>query len=163
MPVYQWNTVRFRLLWPLLLLQILSGQSLAHTGFNLAWQFIIRFRLGFHMTIFFWVLRNAFCSSAKTRSVPSTHDLPLKLLILFAFESTQLACLVQPIQLRVTFSKVQSSKLERLFCHVSVKRDVRVLSFELWNRIQKCHPKWDWLYIRNLAFFLFFLGFEDPT
>jgi len=27
--------------------------------------------------------------------------------------------------------KAQSSKLERLFCHVSVKRDVRALSFEL--------------------------------
>jgi len=26
--------------------------------------------------------------------------------------------------------KTQSSKLERLFCHVSVKRDVRALSFE---------------------------------
>ena len=31
---------------------------------------------------------------------------------------------VQPIPLGVTFSKAQSSKLERLFCHVSVKRDV---------------------------------------
>ena len=37
----------------------------------------------------------------------------------------------QPIPLGVTFSKAQSSKLERLFCHVSVKRDVRALSFEL--------------------------------
>jgi len=33
--------------------------------------------------------------------------------------------------LGVTFSKAQSSKLERLFCHVLVKRDVRALSFEL--------------------------------
>jgi len=53
----------------------------------------------------------------------------------------------QPIPLGVTFSKAQISKLERLFCHVSVKRDVRALSFELWNSIWKCHPKWDWLYL----------------
>ena len=51
--------------------------------------------------------------------------------------------LVQPIPLGVTFSKTQSSKLERLFCHISVKRDVRALSFELWCSIRKCHPKWD--------------------
>ena len=38
---------------------------------------------------------------------------------------------LQPIPLGVSFSKAQSSKLERLFCHVSVKRDVRALSFEL--------------------------------
>jgi len=38
---------------------------------------------------------------------------------------------VQPIPLGVSFSKAQSSKLERLFYHVSVKRDVRALSFEL--------------------------------
>jgi len=37
---------------------------------------------------------------------------------------------LQPIPLGVTFSKAQSSKLERLFGHVSVKRDVRALSFE---------------------------------
>ena len=49
--------------------------------------------------------------------------------------------LVQPIPLGVTFSKAQSSKLERLVCHVSVKRDVRALSFELWNSVRKCHPK----------------------
>jgi len=53
---------------------------------------------------------------------------------------------VQPIPLGVTFSKAQNSKLERLFCHVSVKRDVRALSFELWNSIRKCHPTWDWVY-----------------
>jgi len=41
----------------------------------------------------------------------------------------------------------ESSKLERLFCHVSVKRDVRALSFELGNSIRKCHPKWDRLYV----------------
>jgi len=58
---------------------------------------------------------------------------------------------VQPIPLGVTFSKAQSSKLERLFCHVSVKRDVRALSFEPWNSIRKCHPKWDRLYHRFLV------------
>ena len=54
---------------------------------------------------------------------------------------------VQTIPLGVTFSNAQSSKLERLFCHVLVKRDVQALSFELWNSIRKCHPKWDWLYL----------------
>jgi len=54
---------------------------------------------------------------------------------------------IQPIPLGVTFSKAQISKLERLFYHVSVKRDVRALSFELWNSIRKCQPKWDRLYI----------------
>jgi len=58
---------------------------------------------------------------------------------------------VQPIPLGVSFSKAQSSQLEGLFCHFSVKRDVRALSFELWNNIRKCHPfenvKWGWLYI----------------
>ena len=53
---------------------------------------------------------------------------------------------VQPIPLGVTFSKAQNSKLERLFCRNSVKRDVRALSFELWNSVRKCHPRWDWLY-----------------
>jgi len=38
---------------------------------------------------------------------------------------------VQPIPLGVSFSKDQSSKLEHLFCHVSVKREVWALSFEL--------------------------------
>jgi len=33
----------------------------------------------------------------------------------------------------------ESSKLERLFCHVSVKWDVRALRFELWNSIRKCN------------------------
>ena len=54
--------------------------------------------------------------------------------------------IVQLISLGVTFLKAQSSKLEGLFCHVSVKRGFRALSFELWNSIRKCHPKWDWLY-----------------
>ena len=55
---------------------------------------------------------------------------------------------IQPIPLGVSCSKAQSSKLERLFCHVSMKRDVRALSFELWNSIRKFHHKWDWLYFR---------------
>ena len=41
-----------------------------------------------------------------------------------------------------------SSKLERLFCHVSVKRNVQALSFEFRNSFRKCHPTWDWLYTR---------------
>jgi len=46
--------------------------------------------------------------------------------------------------------QAQSSKLERLFGHVLVKRDVWALSFELWKSFQECHPKWDWLYlVRN--------------
>ena len=47
---------------------------------------------------------------------------------------------VQPIPLGVTFSKDQSSKLERLFCHVSVKRDVRTLSFELETAFEHVTP-----------------------
>ena len=42
--------------------------------------------------------------------------------------------------------KANSSKLERLFSLKSGKRDVRALSFELWNSIRKCHPKWNRLY-----------------
>jgi len=38
---------------------------------------------------------------------------------------------LQPIPPAVTFSEAQSSKLERLFFHVSVKKDFRALSFEL--------------------------------
>jgi len=41
--------------------------------------------------------------------------------------------------------KAQSSKLERLFSLKRGKRKVWAFSFELWNRIRKCHPKWDWL------------------
>ena len=43
--------------------------------------------------------------------------------------------------------KAQSSKLERLICHVSVKRDVWALSFELWKSFRKCHRRWDGLYV----------------
>ena len=38
---------------------------------------------------------------------------------------------IQPIPLGVTFSKAPNSKLESLFCHVSVKRNFRALIFEL--------------------------------
>jgi len=48
--------------------------------------------------------------------------------------------MLQPIPLGVSFSKAQSSKLKRLFCCVSAKRDVRALSFELWNSIQNVTP-----------------------
>jgi len=49
-------------------------------------------------------------------------------------------CIVQPIPLGVSFSKAQSSKLESLFCHVSVKRDVRALSFELETAFEIVTP-----------------------
>ena len=58
------------------------------------------------------------------------------------FRSSIGARQLQPIPLEVTFSKVQRSKVERLFCHVSVKRDIRALNFEVWNSIRKCHPKY---------------------
>ena len=48
---------------------------------------------------------------------------------------------IQPIPLGVTFSKAQSSKLEGLFCHVSMKRDVRALSFELLKQHLKMSPQ----------------------
>ena len=40
--------------------------------------------------------------------------------------------------------KAQSSKLERLFCHVSVKRGVRALSFELWKSFSKMSPQMEY-------------------
>ena len=52
---------------------------------------------------------------------------------------------IQSIPLGLTFVKSQSSKLESLFFHVSVNRDVRALSFEPWKSFRKCHPTWDWL------------------
>jgi len=43
--------------------------------------------------------------------------------------------------------KAQRSKLERPFSPKRGKRNIRALSFELWNsRIRKCHPNWDRLY-----------------
>jgi len=37
--------------------------------------------------------------------------------------------------------KAQSSKLQRLFCHVSVQRDVRALSFEPWRSFKDLSKK----------------------
>jgi len=70
---------------------------------------------------------------------------------------------VQPIPLGVSFSKAQSSKLEHLFRHVSVKRDVRALSFELWNSIRKYHPKWDRLYIFQSSKYYYDIYFYHLT
>ena len=42
--------------------------------------------------------------------------------------------------LGVSFSKTQSSKLEHLFCHVSVKREVRALIFELETEFENVTP-----------------------
>jgi len=47
------------------------------------------------------------------------------------YDCTNWSVLVQPIPLGVSFLEAQGSKLKRLFCHVSMKRDVRALSFEL--------------------------------
>jgi hypothetical protein len=44
--------------------------------------------------------------------------------------------------------KAKSSKLERLFCHVSVKRDVELLAFSF----RKCHRQWDWLYVHKYTY-----------
>jgi len=43
--------------------------------------------------------------------------------------------------------KTQSSKLERRFCHVSVKKNVWAFSFQLWKSLLKWHPKWHLLYV----------------
>ena len=47
---------------------------------------------------------------------------------------------VQSIPLGVSFSKAQSSKLEHLFCHVSVKREVRALILELETAFENVTP-----------------------
>ena len=47
---------------------------------------------------------------------------------------------VQSIPLGVSFSKGQSSKLEHLFCHVSVKREVRALILELETAFENVTP-----------------------
>ena len=69
------------------------------------------------------------------------HRLGARWLLLQARKSPRTKSVVQPIPLGVTFSKAQSSKLESLVCHISGKRDVRDMSFELWNSNRKCHPK----------------------
>ena len=55
--------------------------------------------------------------------------------------------------------KVQSSKLERLFCYISVKRAIRALSFELGKSFRKCHPRG--IGYKNL--FLFYLEIRLGT
>ena len=61
---------------------------------------------------------------------------------------------LQQIPHGVTFLKssfkVQSSKLELLLLLKRGKRNVRALSFQLWNSFRKCHPKWDMLLHRIL-------------
>ena len=51
----------------------------------------------------------------------------------------------EQMSLRWAFFKwnpfLKSSKLERLFCHVSLKRDVRALSFELLKQHSKMSPQ----------------------
>jgi len=86
-------------------------------------------------------------------AAPRLYGVDSRVCVLLTSIGTYIACAVpfmvqiQPIPLGVTFSKAQSSKLERLFCHGWVKRGVRTLSFEPWNSIRNCHSKWDWLYI----------------
>ena len=67
--------------------------------------------------------------------------------------------IAQPIPLGVSFSKAQSSKLERLFCHVLMKRDVRALSFELSKQYSKMLPQVglavSWMFYSNLIVLLF--------
>ena len=62
-------------------------------------------------------------------------------------------------QFWVTFSKrsfkAQSAKLKHLFSLKCCKRDLRALSFELWNLIQKCHHKRDRLFFQHIQFGLF--------
>ena len=53
---------------------------------------------------------------------------------------------IEPIIRLIPFEVIFCSKLERLFSEKRDKRDIRVFSFELWNSIRKCHPKWDRLY-----------------
>jgi len=47
---------------------------------------------------------------------------------------------VQSIPLGVSFAKAQSSKLEHLFCHVSVKREDRASNFELQTAFKNVTP-----------------------
>ena len=88
----------------------------------------------------FWLNLNSFvCPSTNSNCDVSLQltkiSPPIRISI---FISTIIPSLIfhgtgcAPIPLGVTFSKAQSSKLEGLFCHVSVKRDVRAMSFELW-------------------------------
>ena len=94
---------------------------------------------GIYLFVSVSLLYNIWCGRHLEKK--PIHNLNLMLECLsFSYEVN-----VQPIPLGVTFSKAQSSKFERLFCHISVKEDVRTWSFELWNSIRTCHPKCDWL------------------
>jgi len=61
------------------------------------------------------------------------HTCKLKNFYLLRVCLTLFIKLIQPIPFKLSFLKVLSTKLEHLFCHVSTKRDVRALSFKLWN------------------------------
>jgi len=49
-------------------------------------------------------------------------------------------------------SSFQRSKqtVERLYCKISVQRDLRALSFELWEDFSNCHSKWERLKFSNV-------------
>jgi len=91
------------------------------------------------------------------------HDTQtLQYTVNLTIENTQCMKLikVQPIPVEVSFS--QSSKLEHLFCHVSVKREVRTLSFALETAFENVIPSgigctfWDPLsMIKILSWYLF--------
>ena len=56
---------------------------------------------------------------------------------------------VQPIPLGVSYSKLkaQSSKVSLTTFQWKETFELWTFSFEVWNSIRKCHPKWDWLYL----------------
>jgi len=70
-------------------------------------------------------MRQKIVTDAVASSASASRCLSISLFL------APLAEVLQPIPLGVTFSKAHSSKLGRLCCHVSVKRDFRALSFEL--------------------------------
>jgi len=103
-----------------------------------------------HVSIYITTyFRVAMCTNMCTLNMCTLHmcTLHVNMYVATYFATCTNMCTLQPIPHGVSFSKAQSSKLERLFCYVSMKRDVRALSFGLWNSFQKCHPKWDWLYV----------------
>ena len=50
-----------------------------------------------------------------------------------------------PISSVIFESSFQRSKqtFERLYCNISVQRDLRAVSFELWKDLSNCHSKWE--------------------
>jgi len=46
----------------------------------------------------------------------------------------------------------ESSKLKARTALLPRVREKRRSSFELWNSIRKCHPKWDWLYMSRVGY-----------